>query len=83
MHELAIAESLVDRVVERTVGRRVVAVTVRIGDAAGVVADALAFSFDVVTVDTPIAGARLVVEEVAGDDLSLVSVELVREGSCA
>ena len=44
---------------------------------------ALAFSFDVVTVDTPIAGARLVVEEVAGDDLSLVSVELVREESCA
>ena len=83
MHELAIAESLVDRVVERTVGRRVVAVTVRIGDAAGVVADALAFSFDVVTVDTPIAGARLVVDEVAGDDLSLVSVELVREESCA
>ena len=83
MHELAIAESLVDRVVERTVGRRVVAVTVRIGDAAGVVADALSFSFDVVTVDTPIAGARLVVEEVAGDDLSLVSVELVREESCA
>jgi len=83
VHELAIAESLVDRVVERTVGRRVVAVTVRIGDAAGVVADALAFSFDVVTVDTPIAGARLVVEEVAGDDLSLVSVELVREESCA
>ena len=83
MHELAIAESLVDRVVERTAGRQVVAVTVRIGDAAGVVADALAFSFDVVTVDTPIAGARLVVEEVAGDDLSLVSVELVREESCA
>ena len=83
MHELAIAESLVDRVIERTVGRRVVAVTVRIGDAAGVVADALSFSFDVVTVDTPIAGARLVVEEVAGDDLSLVSVELVREESCA
>ena len=83
MHELAIAESLVDRVIERTVGRRVVAVTVRVGDAAGVVADALAFSFDVVTVDTPIAGARLVVEEVAGDDLSLVSVELVREESCA
>ena len=49
----------------------------------GVVADAMAFCFDVVTVDTPLAGARLVVEEVAGDDLSLVSVELVREESCA
>ena len=83
MHELAIAESLVDRVVECTVGRQVVAVTVRIGDAAGVVADALTFSFDVVTVGTPVAGARLVVEAVAGDDLSLVSVDLVREESCA
>jgi hydrogenase nickel incorporation protein HypA/HybF len=83
VHELAIAESLVDRVVERTAGRKVVAVTVRVGDAAGVVADALMFSFDVVTVDTPIAGARLVVEEVSGDDLSLVSVELLREESCA
>ena len=83
MHELAIAESLVDRVIERTVGRRVVAVTVRVGDAAGVVAAALAFSFDVVTCDSPITGARLNIEEVVGDDLSLVSVELVREESCA
>ena len=43
----------------------------------------MSFCFDVTTADTPLAGARLVVEEVPGDDLSLVSVVLVREESCA
>jgi Zn finger protein HypA/HybF involved in hydrogenase expression len=56
---------------------------VRVGDLSGVVADAMSFCFDVTTADTPLAGARLVVEEVPGDDLSLVSVVLVREESCA
>ena len=83
MHELAIAESIVDQVAERTVGRQVVTVTVRVGDRAGVLSDALAFSFDVVTVETALEGARLVLDEVEGDDLQLVSVELVREDSCA
>jgi hydrogenase nickel incorporation protein HypA/HybF len=83
VHELAIAESLVDLVAERTAGRRVVAVNVRVGTDAGVVPDAMTFSFEVVTAGTPLAGARLVVEEVPGDDLALVSVVLVQEESCA
>jgi hydrogenase nickel incorporation protein HypA/HybF len=83
VHELALTQSLVDLVTERTAGRRVVAVNVRVGDHAGEVADAMSFCFDVTTADTPLAGARLVVEEVPGDDLSLVSVVLVREESCA
>ena len=83
MHELALTQSLVDLVTERTAGRRVVAVNVRVGDLSGVVADAMSFCFDVTAADTPLAGARLVVEEVPGDDLSLVSVVLVREESCA
>jgi len=83
VHELAITESLVDLVVERTVGRRVVAVTVRVGDRSGIVPDAMSFCFDVVAAETPLAGAALVVQECPGDDLALVSVELVREPSCA
>ena len=83
MHELAIAESIVEQVAERTVGRRVVAVRVRVGDRAGVLGDALAFSFDVVSLGTALEGARLLLDEVEGDDLQLVSVELVREDSCA
>ena len=83
MHELGITQDLVDLVAERTAGRRVVAVNVRVGDAAGIVPEAMAFAFDVTTYQTPLEGARLVIEEVAGDDLSLVSVELLKEPSCA
>ena len=83
MHELGITQDLVDLVAERTVGRRVVAVNVRVGDAAGIIPDAMAFAFDVVTYQTAMEGARLVIEEVPGDDLSLVSVELLKEPSCA
>ena len=83
MHELAITESLVDLVVERTAGRRVVAVNVRVGDRSGVVPDAMSFCFDVVAAETPLAGAALVIEVCPGEDLALVSVELVREPSCA
>ncbi len=83
MHELSLAEGLVDLVAERTAGRQVVAVNLRVGDRSGVVADALPFCFDVVTAGTPLEGAVLRIEEVSGDDLSLVSVELVREETCA
>jgi hydrogenase nickel incorporation protein HypA/HybF len=83
VHELAITESLVDLVVERTTGRRVVAVNVRVGDRSGVVPEALSFCFDVVAAETPLAGAQLVIEECPGEALALVSVELVREPSCA
>ncbi len=83
MHELAIIESVVDQVVERTVGRKVLAVTLRVGTESGVVADALEFSFDVATLGSPLEGARLVIDHVPGPDLLLVSVELARETSCA
>ena len=83
MHELALTQSLVDLVTERTTGRQVLAVNVRVGDLSGIVADAMSFCFDVTTAGTPLEGARLVVEEVPGDDLSLVSVVLVREETCA
>ncbi len=67
MHELSIAMSLVDRAceeVERLGGARIIAVHLRVGPLAGVVEDALTFSFDVVAADSAIAGARLVVEPV-------------------
>ena len=84
MHELSLAEGLVDLVAERTAGRQVVAVNLRVGDRSGVVADALAFCFDVVTVETSLAGAVLHIEAVAGEDLSVASVEMLKEEqSCA
>ena len=83
MHELALTQSLVDLVTDRTAGRRVVAVHLRVGELSGVVAEAMEFSFDVVTAGGPLEGATLVVERTAGDELDLSHVELLREAPCA
>lgn len=83
MHELAITQDLVDLVAERTTGRLVLTVNVRVGRESGIVADSMAFSYEVVTMETPLEGSRLVIEEVAGAELSLASVELLKEDSCA
>lgn len=66
MHELSIALSLIELATERAQqadGGRVEAVHVRIGALAGVEADALRFSFEVACRDTPLEGARLIIEE--------------------
>ncbi len=81
MHELSIAISLVDAVCDELprLGDRVSVrrVLVRIGPLSGVVPDALQFAFDVAAEGTPIAGAYLDVEEVAGNALELKAVEVV------
>jgi hydrogenase nickel incorporation protein HypA/HybF len=66
MHELAITQSVVDLVVERTTGRRVVSVLVRVGRLSGVVPDSMTFCFDLATAGTAIVGARLDIEETPG-----------------
>lgn len=67
MHELSIAVSLLDRIEElaRTHGTGPVErVRLRVGALAGVVPEALRFSFEVAREGTVAAGADLVVEEV-------------------
>lgn len=78
MHELSVALSLVDIATEEgtRLGGRVCAVHVKIGHLAGVAKDALAFSYDIVCQDTPIAGSRLVIEESDGRELELVALEI-------
>lgn len=66
MHELAITQSVVDTVVERTAGRRVCGVRVEIGALSGVVADAMSFCFELAAAGTPIEGATLEIDVVAG-----------------
>lgn len=65
MHELAIAESVVSSVLERTEGP-VTVVRLRVGRLSGVVPDALTFCFELAAVGTPLEGARLEVEEQPG-----------------
>ena len=67
MHELSIALSLIEGATEeaaRLGNVRVEALHLRIGPLSGVVREALEFSFDLAAEGTPIAGARLAIEEV-------------------
>lgn len=68
MHELSIAQSLIGGVCDaaREHGLKTVTeVTIRLGRLAGVVTDALRFSWEIVAEDTICAGSRLVIEDVA------------------
>src|SRR5437879_401468 len=67
MHELSIATAIVERAEDlaRQHGAAAVeAVWLRVGEMAGVVPDALRFSFDVAREGTALGSARLVVEDV-------------------
>ena len=66
MHELSIAMGIVDAAMDeaRQWDVHVSAVHLRLGALAGVVKDALLFSYEVACQDTPLAGSRLIVEDV-------------------
>lgn len=67
MHELSIAMSMVEMATEeaaRRGGVQVNAIHLKLGQLSGVVKDALLFSWEVACQDTPLAGARLLIEEV-------------------
>lgn len=66
MHELSITQDVVRTVVEHTDGRTVTGVRLRIGTLSGVVPDAIRFCFDLATAGTPLAGARLEIEDEPG-----------------
>jgi hydrogenase nickel incorporation protein HypA/HybF len=65
MHELSIANSIIDLASEAASSAgatRVTAVHIRIGSLAGVAAESLTFCYEVATRGTPLDGSRLVVE---------------------
>jgi hydrogenase nickel incorporation protein HypA/HybF len=64
LHELAIAESVVQIADRHADGRRVTKVYLKVGHLRQVVPSALAFSFELVAQGTPIEGAQLEMEEV-------------------
>ncbi len=67
MHELSIAESIVNIVTEQAVAAnaaRVTNVTLQIGALSSVHEDALRFSFDLIIADTLLSGAQLVIQRV-------------------
>jgi hydrogenase nickel incorporation protein HypA/HybF len=67
MHELSIALSILEGAaeeVERQGGGRVYAIHLKLGPLAGVVKDALNFSWDLACEGTPFETSRLVIEEI-------------------
>jgi hydrogenase nickel incorporation protein HypA/HybF len=64
MHELSIAESVVDIACRHAGERRVVLVELKVGHLRQVVPSALAFAFELVAQGTVVEGAELVLEEV-------------------
>lgn len=80
MHELAVADSLVSMIAETAAGRRVVKVTLEVGELTCVSVEALSFSFDLVSEGTAAEGAELDVRRTAGDALNLKSLELEESG---
>jgi hydrogenase nickel incorporation protein HypA/HybF len=67
MHELSVALSIIDGVMEeseRRGGLHIAAVHLKVGPLSGVSKDALLFSYDLACKDTPLEGSHLVIEEV-------------------
>ena len=63
MHELAIAESVVETVTQRLPDAKVTCVCLEVGALSGVVPDSIRFCFDLATEGTGLAGARLEITE--------------------
>uniref|UniRef100_Q01S86 Zn finger protein HypA/HybF (Possibly regulating hydrogenase expression)-like protein n=1 Tax=Solibacter usitatus (strain Ellin6076) TaxID=234267 RepID=Q01S86_SOLUE len=79
MHELSIAMSIVEVASEearRQGGARVDAVHLKLGALSGVVKEALLFSWDLACEESPVAGARLEIEEARGSELEVTALEI-------
>jgi hydrogenase nickel incorporation protein HypA/HybF len=64
MHELAIADAIVQICCEHARGRTVTKVEVKVGHLRQVVPDSLAFAFELVASGTPLDGAELEIEQI-------------------
>jgi hydrogenase nickel incorporation protein HypA/HybF len=76
MHELAVAQGIVEHVAEAAAGRLVRRITVEIGTDSCVSPEALAFGFDLVAEGSAAAGAALDIVRVPGDALNVKSMEV-------
>lgn len=65
MHELSIAQSVVEIAGRYAAGRRVTRVDLKVGHLRQVVPSSLAFSFELVAQGTPVEGANLVMESIS------------------
>lgn len=67
MHEMSIAQSLIEIIQEEMVkhgAQHLRSVRLQVGEMSAVVPESLSFSFEVITAGTPLEGAKLVIEPV-------------------
>ena len=64
MHELAICGSIADIVTRHAAGRPVKVINLRVGQLRQVVPDTLAYCWELVSAETPLAGSRIRIEAV-------------------
>lgn len=76
MHELGLAQAIVDVVRDVAGDQPVLRVSVRVGAAQAVAADSLEFNVRLITEGTPLEGARVEVTTVDGDDVRVDAIVL-------
>jgi hydrogenase/urease nickel incorporation metallochaperone HypA len=76
MHELAISEAIVNQVCDHVDGARIQRIVIEVGRLAGVMPDAIRFSFDIASRDTLADGATLEIEITDGQELRIRCVEV-------
>ena len=79
MHELSIAQSIVEIVQQHLPSGQiqgVKSVKMKVGHQTGIVPDSLEFCFGAIAEGTVVQGARLEIENVLGDELRVVEIEL-------
>ena len=78
MHELSIAEELLDIIIHRARDEHIGSVNtinLRIGRYSGILPDCLTFAFEMLSKDTVAEEARVFVEETEGNELQILSFE--------
>lgn len=76
MHELAIAQSLLEQAVSTAQGSRIVALFVKVGEASGIQAESLRFCLQAVAKGTIAEGARMELVACPGGAVFLESLDL-------
>lgn len=71
MHELSLAGSILNTVLQHAGGKRISEVCIGIGPLACVERSALSFCWEAVSADSPAAGARLVYLAAEGSELTI------------
>jgi hydrogenase nickel incorporation protein HypA/HybF len=76
MHEMALAQGILDVVLDVADGHEARTVRLRVGELQAVTQDSLQFCFEMAAVETLAATAKLEVEIISGDGVLIDAIEL-------